>query len=562
MKKCSRSTKFEAEYDVPMKAKIKHIAIILLLAASCKSETPYDEVIWKLYAVLENKATYEAHFQQRIDVLKDMRKAAMQSPAMLYDINARLADEYASYSLDSAVLYLSRNRSIADELGDRYKATESEISLATLYAKTGYHIESSDILHRLPYDKIPFTLRANYFRALHSLSGELMAYSQNGEVWQEKKHDRDMYRDSLLRYVPEESFEWYELKSEEADNNSDKALRISYIEKMLECCESGSHDYAKACFLMQYSSEDHHEQMTWFARSAIADCLCAVKDYASLQSLSRLLFEEGDIDRAFRYTADHSMPDAISFNGKLRPWQIAQFFPDIERAFADKTLKQKRGLTNMVILISFLLLVLCAVLVLFFMRQNVLDKTRRKLEESYLEIESHNRELEEERLKLQALNSRMKESDKVKQEYITSFLSILSDNISADRQYKNHVRKHIRRGDTDSLIAEIDALPPIDEDISKFYKMFDETFINIYPDFVEKFNQLLKEGETITPKDGDILTPELRIFALVKLGISDYGKIASLLHYSTNTIYNYRAKIKNKSDIGRDDFEAAVRAIA
>lgn len=545
-----------------MKAKISHIAIILLIAVSCKSETPYDEVIKRLDAVLENKSTYESHFLQRIDVLKDMRDAAIQSPSMLYDINARLADEYASYSLDSAVLYLSRNHSMAEGTGDRYKLAESEISLATLYAKTGYHIESSDILHRLPYKNIPLTLKADYFRALHSLSGELMAYSQNADVWKEKKLDRDMYRDSLLRYVPAGSFEWYELKSEEADNNSDNALRISYIEKMLGCCESGSHDYAKACFLMQYSSEDPHEQMIWLARSAIADCLCAVKDYASLQSLSRLLFKEGDIDRAFRYTADHSMPDAISFNGKLRPWQIAQFFPDIERAFAAKTGHQKQGLTNMIVLISLLLLILCVVLVLFFMRQNVLDKTRRKLEESYLEIESHNRKLEEERRKLQTLNSRMKESDKVKQEYITSFLSILSDNISADRQYKNHVRKHIRRGDTDSLIAEIDALPPIDEDISKFYKMFDETFINLYPDFVEKFNTLLKDGEAITPKDGDILTPELRIFALVKLGISDYGKIASLLHYSTNTIYNYRAKIKNKSDIGRDDFEAAVRAIA
>lgn len=160
-----------------MKAKINHIAIILLLAASCKSETPYDEIIGKLDAVLENKATYEAHFQQRIGVLKDMRNAAKHSPSMLYDINARLADEYASYSLDSAVIYLNRNRSIADELGDKYKATESGISLATLYAKTGYHIKSSDIPHRLANDKIPFTLRANYFRALHSLSGELMAYS-------------------------------------------------------------------------------------------------------------------------------------------------------------------------------------------------------------------------------------------------------------------------------------------------------------------------------------------------------------------------------------------------
>jgi DNA-binding CsgD family transcriptional regulator len=163
--------------------------------------------------------------------------------------------------------------------------------------------------------------------------------------------------------------------------------------------------------------------------------------------------------------------------------------------------------------------------------------------------------------KLTTLNAELQEANKVKQEYIALFLSILSDNINTSRQYKNHVLKYLRRGNDKYLVDEIEALPPIDDDIDGFYKMFDKTFLNLYPNFVEQFNALLAPGESISPKGNDSLTPELRIFALVKLGISDSSKIASLLHYSANTIYNYRAKIKNKAKGDRDKFENYVKEI-
>ena len=156
-------------------------------------------------------------------------------------------------------------------------------------------------------------------------------------------------------------------------------------------------------------------------------------------------------------------------------------------------------------------------------------------------------------------NAKMQESDKVKQEYITLYLGMVSDNINASRQYRNHVLKSIRQGNAKALTDEIENQAPVDEDILEFYRMFDQTFINLYPDFVEKFNALLAEGSEIVPKGDDILTPELRIFALIKLGITESSRIASLLHYSANTIYNYRAKIKNRARGSRSDFEEAVR---
>ena len=234
------------------------------------------------------------------------------------------------------------------------------------------------------------------------------------------------------------------------------------------------------------------------------------------------------------------MQDALSYNGKLRPWQISKFFPRIEHEYE---LRQRRQNSLMITAIAFvsLLLALLAVLSLHIFRHHqILARTNEELK---------------------SLNNRIKEADKIKEEYIALFLGMVSDNINKTRKYQNHILKYLKRGNEKYIIDEIEMLPPIDEDIKTFYKMFDETFLNLYPDFIEQFNALLTEGSAIVPKDNDMLTPELRIFALVKLGVSESSKIASLLHYSANTVYNYRAKIKNKSRVPREQFEDMVREI-
>ena len=301
--------------------------------------------------------------------------------------------------------------------------------------------------------------------------------------------------------------------------------------------------------------------MFWLVKSAIADAMCSVRDYMSLITLSELLFRQGDVERAFRYAADHCMTDALHYNGRLRPWQISQFFPQIENAYTGILHRQMETMRNLILVILFVVAILFSLLLYIIKRNRILVSVQDELRESYAEIDSRNHELVEINLKLTDLNAQIQEADKIKQEYIALFLSILSENISTVRQYKNHVLKYIRQGNSKKLVDEIEALPSIDNDINEFYKMFDQTFVNLYPDFVHKFNALLVDGAAIVPKGDDILTPELRIFALIKLGITDSSKIASLLHYSANTIYNYRAKTKNKARCSRDEFEAAVRSI-
>lgn len=520
-----------------------------------------DDLLKTLDETLEMKDTYQGYFYDRVSVLEDVL-SEQSDPDQIYNIRKRLASAYKTHSLDSTLNCLWANRELAVASQDRLKVMETDFMLVKAYAMSGYHVEARDILEGYSSDSIPQEMLCAYYDAAHCFSGEAMAYSSSEEVYLEKEAWRDHTRKVLLGLVEVETLEWYDLMREDAQASEDVEKTRDFAKKMIEKSEVNTPDYARSCYFYASTFEKNSPQREeWLIRSAIADIMCATQDYASLNEISRILFERGDIERAFRYAADHCMTDALAYNGKLRAWQISQFFPEIERAYQQKHTRQTKRMFAIIFVAAALLVILLLMLVFIYKRQQILDSMRKKLQESYLQIDERNRDLVAINNRLLTLNSQIQEADKVKQEYIALFLSIVSENISKTRQYRNHVLKYIRQGNTKALVEEIELMPSMDDDILEFYKMFDETFVNLYPDFVEKFNRLLADGAAIVPKGDDILTPELRIFALIKLGITDSSKIASLLHYSSNTIYNYRAKTKNKARGLRDEFEDAVRQI-
>ncbi len=512
-------------------------ALALAISCSAGAGDPID----RLDEALSLRETYNKSFIDKINALKKMRMKDMGF-AEEYRLNARIAEEYSSYQFDSTMAYLNRNVILAIDNDDEEKLTESDLMKVREYARGGYHGEASNLLETIRPEYVTPNLKPLWFSVRHFLAGEMMSYSGGLDLYNVKFAERNELRDSLLHYVKPDSYDWYYLHREAALSAGDSASVRSLTEKMLSKTEEYSKDYAAACWYYAegISAKDTDLKLEWLCKSAVSDAMSATRDYAALNTIACVLFEKGDITRAFRYVADYGLPDALAFNGKLRPWQIAQFFPMIEGAYEKRSEEQKYILVTSVVIVSLLLIMLAFLLA---------------------DLLRYYRTLQHTNARLKALNVKLEESDKIKEEYIARFLEKVSDNISKNRKRQNHLLKYLRRGDYKYLIDEIESLPSADDDIRQFYKMFDEAFLNLYPDFVEQVNSLLADGEKITIKDGD-LTPELRICALIRLGVTDSGKIASLLHYSANTVYNYRAKIRNKAAGPRDRFEDAVKRLS
>ena len=532
---------------------------MLLLVLSCSGEED-RQLLETLDKTLENKALYAGYFNDKVNVLKEVLNE-QTDPEQVFNIDMRLADAYRANCKDSVLVYLTQAREAAGKAGRQDLAAIVDFRTAVTYVKAGYAVEANDILEHYRNADIPDIALRSYYEAEHTYWGETMAYTSTPESYDNKLKNRDLYREKLFGLTEEGSWHWHNLKREVFHEVSDMENTRKHARAMLDVSSENSREYAEAAYYYACTFNEPEEKEDWLIRSAIADIMCGTRDYSSLNDISGLMFRKGDIERAFRYAADHCMVDALYFNGKLRPWQITRLFPEIESAYQEKHQRQNRITLTLLLCLAVLFSIMLVLVGFLYRRQHIIEAVRGKLQDSYMEIDNRNRELEEINSRLVKLNARIHESDKVKQEYIGLFLGMVSDNISTFRKYRMRVLKYIRQGNTKAITDEIEQLEPIDNDILEFYKMFDQAFISIYPDFVGKFNNLLADGAEIVPKGDDILTPELRIFALIKLGITDSSRIASLLHYSANTIYNYRAKTKNKARGSRDSFEDAVRNI-
>lgn len=531
----------------------------LLLVLSCSGEED-RQLLEILDKTLENKPLYEGYFNDKVNVLKEVLNE-QTDPEQVFNLDMRLADAYRANCKDSVLVYLTQAREAAGKAGRPDLAAIVDFRTAVTYVKAGYAVEANDILEHYRNADIPDIALRSYYEAEHTYWGETMAYTSTPESYDNKLKNRDLYREKLFGLTEEGSWHWHNLKREVFHEVSDMENTRKHARAMLDVSSENSREYAEAAYYYAYTFNEPEEKEEWLIRSAIADIMCGTRDYSSLNDISGLMFRKGDIERAFRYAADHCMVDALYFNGKLRPWQITRLFPEIESAYQEKHQRQNRITLTLLLCLAVLFSIMLVLVGFLYRRQHIIEAVRGKLQDSYMEIDNRNRELEEINSRLVKLNARIQESDKVKQEYIGLFLGMVSDNISTFRKYRMRVLKYIRQGNTKAITDEIEQQEPIDNDILEFYKMFDQAFISIYPDFVEKFNNLLADGAEIVPKGDDILTPELRIFALIKLGITDSSRIASLLHYSANTIYNYRAKTKNRARGSRDSFEDAVRNI-
>ena len=321
---------------------------------------------------------------------------------------------------------------------------------------------------------------------------------------------------------------------------------------MLKTATDTCTDIAKRRFLAYTLSEsyqlqgDRAAQRYYLTLSAISDLQSSVKEYISLRKLALLLYEEGDINRAYDYMTC-SMDDALSCNARSRTIEVTEIYPVIDKAYQLKSAKKQRTIFLLFVGISLLAVCLIAAVIYVSRQMRKLTIARQELAEANAQLMSFNQILTETSL--------------IKEAYIAQYINRCSIYIDKMDKYRRQLAKLASASKLDELFKMIKSDIFIETERREFYHEFDRTFLALFPDFVLAFNALLHEKDRIHPKSNELLTTELRLFALIRLGITDSTRIAEFLQYSVTTIYNYRSKIRNKAIGDKNEFEQQVMRI-
>lgn len=543
----------------------RFLAILLsvLLAVPVFAQS-MEELLVILDGTIAHADRYQAEKEVRIKTIENQLHSRGIGAEQRFAIYGQLYDEYLTYNFAKASEALGNQETAAIELGDRVLLNEVLLSRAMINATGGRYLEASNILQsqidttiltddqKIRYwdaqQRFWFDYRDNY-------GGEINGTEVSSKV--------AYYRNAILAAAPENSVIHQGMAVRQAMDAGNWGQADFLCKNLLSKLDPGSHEYANWSYYEARICEqlDRTEEMNcWFIRSAIADLKTATTDNASLCSLSQELFVTGDLERAFRYI-NKSLDDARFYDAWLRQWQIAEVFPEIQKGYEE--FRDRQDMRTRVLLIAVSVLALITLLGSIWVL-NAYKKQRRlnvQVREMNRQIQEFSSSLQQMNERLTKANSELSEANAAKEEYIGIFVSLSSDYIDKTRKYQSSVRKRIVNGQYDDILAEISSQKLLDDELELFYKLFDQAFLKLYPDFVEQFNGLLKPECRIDPGEDGSLNTELRIFALIRLGITQSSRIASLLRYSVNTIYNYRAQIKKGAVVDKDVFEEKVRLL-
>ena len=493
--------------------------------------------------VLKRSKIYNAEKQKKIEQIKNQQSGQTETEIARYGLNSQLIELNYAYSCDSTQYYLNQNMKIACSINDKVLLNESIIKTSSFMAHSaGLYKQAADILEGVDKKYFTETDYINYYQAQLHIYTQLYTNSQNIKLGDGYGKIMELYKDTLIDILPSDN-EISLLLVEERLRNQGRfreALEINDIR--LKNDTFASSEYALAAFHRAYTYRmmgDNEKYKYYLALSASSDIISATRDHASLWMLAEILLAEKDIDRAYNYMR-FSWDETLLFNAPVRKWQSADILYATDGLYGKMLERQNRTLFYSVIIIS--LLVILLIIALYY---------------NY----SHRKNLSVTEGNLRRANKALVENNHIKEEYVGQFIRMCSLHILRLDEYRRFVIKKIKSGQTDELLYVSEKERELRKDTDDLLHDFDTAFLNIFPDFIEKFNKLLLPDQQIIVKKGEILNTELRVYALVRLGISDSAKIAEFLRLSVNTVYNCRVKVRNKAIIARDDFDEIVKSI-
>ena len=467
--------------------------------------------------------------------------------AETYDYYLNLYKQYQSFKFDSAFYYVRKLNETARQTNNAELITSAKIEFSNILITAGIFSESLDTLKSLQLIGLSPEIKANYYQVLGRGYFDMESFSQSSEYAQIYRQKGLQGFDSAMVYLPETSWQYLSLKAQVDLKTGLNDTAKAELKTILNNKRLSNSDLATQLMLLAFTygiESNIDKEIEYLAKAAIADLNEAKKEAVALLFLANILYESGDVIRASKYV-NIALEDSRFYGSNFRLWQISNFLPFIKAEHIVTIEKQKRQLWNYALAVTLLA-------VLVGMSFFIIMKQIGRLRKSKKVVENTNN-------KLAASNEELLLANRIKEEYIGYYFEISSQIIDKLDNLKQLVTRRLNKKQLEELRLEVDNIN-IHKEKSNLYFNFDKAFLEIFPEFVNRINMLLKPDEHIQLKDGQLLNIELRIFALIRLGIQDADKLARILNYSVNTIYAYKSKVKNKAKIP-DRFEQDVMLI-
>lgn len=546
----------------------KNCLLCFLLFFSCHSALAGESLDSLLNVLDKTIKEADTYVQIKENKLHELKKEARKTPPFSverYHLNNDIYLEYKAYSSDSALHYLNENMLLARQLNDKERELKIQLELSYLLSSIGMYMEAADILNSIDRQTLPSSLLGHYYTCYEHLYSEAGAaqprYKMFASRYAKLSH---AYRDSMQVTLDPSSATYLWLRETQLREAGKYDEALEFSDRRLAESSFGTPQYALVAyqrFRLFESMGKKDEHLYYLVLSAISDVRSAIKEQSSLMVLAQELNSKGDLKRAYDYI-NFSWEISQFYKTRLRSWMNITPLSMINGNYQDIIKQQNRELLIYITCVALLALLLVIALIYIYRQMKALSIAKKGLQEVNERLFSLNEELEEVNRHLRSTNLELSESNLIKEAYIARFFKLCSVYVDRLQAYRKLVNKKLQRGQ----VAELLKMTHLSNDIvtvevQELYANFDSAFLHLFPNFVESLNALLLPEEQIVLKPDELLNTELRIFALIRLGIKDSSQIAELLHYSVNTIYNYRSRVKTKARVSRDDFEDLVAKI-
>lgn len=520
---------------------------LILMTLRAYGSLSDERILLRLDSSLSNKSTYEEKKLQDLQQLYRQARNA-QTEEALYKAYIRLYDEYKSYKYDSATVYASKCMHIAASMKHVDYMMEAHCIKAFCLLSAGLYKEAFDEMEAIDLRDVSTEYRKRYYAMQTRLNYDIADYNHAQPYLDEYLHKGHLYTDSLLHHLPPESADWWYAVGMRQLKKRQYTDCIHSFTTLLK--QSGLDIHTKAiitsCMGWVYEQMGNESQaMNYLAQAAIYDNESVTKETTALRMLGGYLYRRGDIARAMEYVR-MSLDDANFYDARQRKIEIGNILPIIEQDRFAIVKRERNAMVVATVVVVILLLVLLVSTILIRRQMKKLQLARRIIEER--------------NASLQQSNDKLQEANKIKDEYIGKSFYLNAEYINkVEKLYKTIDRKIASRQFDDLRTSLKEST--LNSERKNMFADFDETFLRLFPHFVEKYNELFSPDARKLPDDEKSLTTEMRIFALIRLGIGDSERIANFLDYSVHTINTYKTRVKNKSVVDNDLFEQKIMEI-